>query len=289
MKTLLLTLSLLAPLSSPGAEALKPEEIRRRLEVKTEVFRTDKSGLVLHKQGGETRTSRYAKNAKPGDPLEDNFGSNANDPDGIVMRTAWRVDANGSITVDIEEFGGQKVVGSSLGDQVREPVNSLKKQKIAVENFAPVTWISQRPNANERVVVRLTPSLRDDDTPKALSELPISVQDGVVFDNAGNLWSSNFSADGKFFGLVSNRGAIALSYYPFRGAKAIGAAVGNKIEVSLPDNRTVTILSQTGLLPSSTHAVVYGFVDLKQKTKRIGSVSTYSSNREANFLESLGK
>src|SRR6185437_14293131 len=80
----------------------------------------------------------------------------------------------------------------------------VKKKEIEVSDFAPIIWVSET-HKKTRVIMRFIPSLRDDERPKALTDLPMSGNETLITDNEGTLWVQHFTFEGKYVGLVASK------------------------------------------------------------------------------------
>jgi hypothetical protein len=98
------------------------------------------------------------------------------------------------------------------------------------------------------------------------------------------VWADHLTFEGAYVSLMSGEGQLALSYYPFEGATAMGTAGGSRVSVVLPDQRKVTLLSQTDFLPGETRATVYGrFIP----DRRGPGVRMMNADREDEFQKAL--
>lgn len=297
MKTSILTaftislISALGPLNgmaAPESNVLAPDQLRSRLEIRGEIFYFDSDGKRLLEKGHQWRVWNL-RATKGKSEIESRWSSGDVQLGEFAIHHIWNLQSDGTLSVRIEEYAKVEDVKKPNGESEVKFVDLLKKDERILTDFSPISWVSVRPGQKRRVVVRFTPNLTDAPEPEKLTELPISGTAIMVTDNEGNLWTENTTLSGKYIGFTTHKGSLFLSYYPFKGASEIGLAKGNQIEVRLGGSKTATVTSRTAFLPEDVHAIVYGIYRPEQKTARLKSTHTRSSNQEGRFLESINQ
>lgn len=263
------------------SKSLTRDQLRERLEVKGEIFVLDASGKQLLVAPGRTALWRFSSK---NEPMQINFGSSSNDYGQIYLHQVWDVLADGSIHVVIEEFAKQ--IDDPKTGSFKKHEGLLKKAEFTIENFAPITWKVQN-IGDKNVVMRLTPSLRDDVEARTLSTFPIAGKDVTVTDSQGYAWADHASFEGTYVGLTTHRGTIVLSYQMFPGAKEIGRALGNDIEVKLADDLKVYLRSDSAFLPATVRAKVYGLYVADKRSSGPRSVISFDTSTEDRLLARL--
>lgn len=261
------------------AHQLPVNELKSRLEIQGEIFVFDASGRRLLGRAGESRkwTSRTGT-------IESNWSSSSDNYQTIALHHVWKVNDDGTIQVLVEQY-------DSLGDRDTDGRQQFKgllqKREFNLQDFAPVQWVSLKKEDGKKVVVRLTPSLRDDESPKTLSDLPFSGSDMIVSDNDGRVWTENTSVTGKYVGIETHRGSVYFSYVPFEGATEIGVAKGTSVRLKLDEKRSLTVRSTTALLPNGVAAKVFGIFKPDHKTSGPRSTVTISTDKEPEYQQRL--
>ena len=78
-----------------------------------------------------------------------------------------------------------------------------------------------------------------------------------------------------------------MSYVPFKGAKEMGSAEGNEINLTVDKNFKIQVKSETSFLPAGMVAKVYAIYLPEVKSTGVNSVNSSSSSHEGRFLERL--
>lgn len=258
-------------------------KFRSQFELKGELFYTNPSG----KAGVERDQSWRVWEPREGEGrvlVEANWSRELKD--GLVaIHHKWELQDDGSIKVLIEQFG-------KVEDEKGETrfVNLLKKDELVVKDFAPISFVALSSPKDRNIVVRLSPNLKDEEEPELLSNVavPVSGTEMMLTDNQGNVWADHVSLSGKFVSITSHRGTLYLSYYPFEGAKEIGAAAGSRMEISLDAKRVATLSSETAFLPEGVRAKVFGIFAPERKTDRFGRLHT-GSHSDPSKLQKMGR
>jgi hypothetical protein len=274
---------LLAVLSSSGFCAkFDLDQLRARFRVRGEVFVLDSSGKRLLERGGEWRD--WEPRDKSG-KLESRWSGESDGGPPLAIHHLWQIQDDGTIKVTIEQYA--KVVSHGR-DEGPEFQDLVRREEMVLENFAPITWVV-RSDKEKRMVLRFTPSIDPDEGSKALTALPISGSDITVSDDLGNVWSTHLTIEDLYFGLVTHRGTIFISYYPFKGSKELGWAKDRRMELRLTPKLAVTLHSETAFLPAGVKAKVYGVYQEGRRTAKIHSEHLMGSSREEDFLEKISR
>ncbi len=286
-------LGMLASTSVFAADTLTPGELCSRLEIAGEVYVYDQAGeKLLNKMsndqffrsgyglGGESNQKNKDELCK----IKSSWGSDSSVFTGpLFIYHEWIVSPDGKMKAVVKQYAEKN---KKMGRGEEGFSKLLKEETYQIKDMSPITWPSVS-HKNERVVLRFTPSLVSDNSPKDLKQIPFSGEDLVVVDNAGNLWAKNLGAKGVYVGFKSLHGSLFLSYYPFKGSSVIGAASESKIELRLPEQKLVFIYSKTPFLPDGINAKVYGIYFPQYKATSLNSQSVSTSDEEKNFLQSM--
>ncbi len=265
--------------SDSKLEPLSASELRQRLELRGEIFVTDKTGRLLF-QENETRNWSFGSSGN----LVSHWSFRSDAVKEMALRHEWSLAENATLSVLVQQFDTMERY--KAGGEAVKTGKLLKEQKIEIKDFAPLVWVVQETDSS-KVVVRITPFLKDQVESLDVSGLPISLSGSVVYDNQGRIWAMVNSIEGNFVSLKTHLGLVAISFSPFKGAKELGVATGSSIVLNANGNLKLTILSGKPIMLSTVPAKVYGFIDLSKKSERLGSVYGYSSSRDDNFLKNL--
>jgi hypothetical protein len=199
----------------------------------------------------------------------------------IFFHHEWSVKEDGTLTVTYEQ-------GSGFSGRGREAKlkDSTGRKTAAVKDFQTVSWTSPF-HKNQRVVVRLTPTLRKSQHSRELGKFPLYLSDATIFDGSGKLWTANLTAYGDYIGVLTVAGSVVMSFQPFTEGKKIGKAHGKEIRFTLPDGKSVLLKSAEPLLPGDISSDVYVHYDPNMRAKSFGSQSVSSSDNAAETLSRL--
>lgn len=267
----LLLLSLLVT-SFASADDLSVQDLRERLEMTADIYQVDGKKVV----SGPERTSIKRINPETGE-IKGDWGSGFNFGN-INIRYNYKVQADGTIKASIEEFAKDSEDGV-----FSEP---LEKKELVLENFEPIVW-KVKNIKDKNFIVRFILSVRDLSTPVAIENIPVAGTKITVSDTAGYLWSRETNLDGKYIGVTTHRGTIGISYVPFKGAKEMGTAEGNEINLTVDKNFKIQIKSESAFLPVGMTAKVYAIYLPETKSKGVNSTHSYSSSHEDRFLSRI--
>ena len=259
-----------------SAKNLTVQEFRDRLELRADIYVVDDSGK--HIVSGPERTNYWRPHLEDG-KIGGDWSSKF--PTGLIaLRHHWDVGADGTLKVSIEEYAK-----NSEKDQFEE---LLQKKDYVVENFEPIVWKVNNIKS-EHFIARFIPSLREISTPISVENLPIAGTGVSISDNAGYLWADGLQFSGKYSGVTSHRGTLALSYLPFKGAKEMGVAEGDKITLSVDKKYEINLKSTTAFLPAGVTAKVYAVYLPEKKSKGFNSIHSFDTSREERIQEVLKK
>ncbi len=268
--------------SAAPRNELSVGQLRERFAVRSEVFVLDVEGKRLLVPAGEERVYRASDKTGIID-FGSGIGSDQHAP--IYLEGTWRVLDDGSIEGVVAQFKEQKVVA---GGRPRHE-GLLKRETFRVRDMASVLWKSSL-DTTKAVVVRFTPSFdASDGDPLELGTLPIALSEASISDSKAQLWADRFSNVSRFVAVTTHRGRLAMSFSPFKGAKALGEAKGHRIELTLEDGRRVSVQSESPILPSGLRARVYGIYTANKKTGGLNSTSVSSTNTEDRFLQKMAE
>ncbi|MGZ3796815.1 MAG: hypothetical protein ACXVB1_10635, partial [Pseudobdellovibrionaceae bacterium] len=213
------------------------------------------------------------------------FGSSSELPKKtqVAFRQNWEITSEGTIKVTIEEFG-------KISDDRSNPElsNLLERKVFTVERFEPVVW-QVKNEKSPHLIVRFIPSLKEMSEPIALNSLPVAGTGITVSDNAGYLWAEGVEFNGRYAGLISHRGTLAMSYVPFAGAKEMGVAEGNQITLKVDKKFQINLKGTSSFLPAGVTAKVYAVYIPEKKSKGFNSLHTFDTNKEDRVKEVLKK
>lgn len=278
MKKVLFILAIAAT-SLASAQQLSAKDIRDRLQLNADIYLMDESGKKI--LSGPRNTNYWRPNVEKGN-IESDW-STGNESGMIAIRHHWSVEADGTIKVSLEEYANM-----SEGKDGPEFKNSLEKKEFIVENFAPIVW-KVKSIKNKNYMIRFIPSLREIFHPISVDNLPIAATGVSVSDNQGYLWVEDLEFNGKYTGVRTHRGTLGISYVPFKGAKEMGFAEGNKIVLNTDKKFQITLKAATSFLPAGVTAKVYALYIPEKKNKSFNSVHSFDSNKEDRFLTSINR
>lgn len=259
---------------------LSPKDIRERLEIHADIYVMDQTGRKI--VAGPLRTN-YWKPRPDEATFKGDWSSDGMDLGGaIAFRYSWDVTADGTIKAILEEYNKSKDPDHpELGD-------SIERKEFVLEKLEPIVWKVKNIKAHN-VIVRFIPSLREVSRPIALDSLPIAGTGISISDNAGFLWAEGIQFNGKYSGVTSHRGTLALSYLPFAGAKEMGFAEGNQITINVDKKYQINLKGATSFLPAGVTAKVYAVYLPEKKSKGFNSLHSFDTNTKSRIEEVLKK
>lgn len=287
-KALIVLFGLMLILTTPYPTTANPLS---RLFIKQEIYILDKSGTKL------IRTIEGFRELRAGEGKDkiDNFGfmTKGKDHGEIVLHQIWEPQKDGSLKVVIKQFDHHKWIpdprfkGEKIDIKILSGVDIIKKEERMLKNFESISFVSAT-DKDKRVVIRLTPYIDDEETPKDISQLPISSKHITLIDNERNVLVDDFGVNGKYISIKTHaRGALLFSFYLFKNAKEIGFAYGNKMEIKTEKNKHVTFISQTPFLPHGVRSKIYGIYKKTSGKGGYTSPTISSANDEKHIAWSL--
>ncbi len=262
------------------AKKIEGKEIRESLEVQGSIYHFDKSGKKIIGKENEERIWKFGREGN----LLSNWkfdGVNGN----FAIRHEWTINPDGSLTVHLQQFDTMKRKDGTSREIVTGKL--LKEDTIQVVNLSQIQWTVLE-SSSEKMTVLLTPSLNLHYSELMdVTKLPVILKDPILSDSKGRVWGNAHSVEAAYVAFTTHLGQVALSYYPFAGAKQIGYANGNTISLELDNATTLTIKSANAMIGSEKRAKIYGILDLKKKSDRLTSVGVSASSEEKEFLAHL--
>jgi hypothetical protein len=257
------------------------DELIRSLEVSGEIYLLDSSGHRLLDRSHERR--KWTSNNSKG-TIESNwyFTSDRHKP--VAIHHIWKIDNDGTIHVSVEQYEKMDRGGTDSDKVIYH--NLVKKQDFVITDFSPIVWPIVNDD-NTRVVVRLTPSLHDEERTQKLVDVPLGAKDAIVRDDQGIVWTDHVNFTGRYVGLTTHRGTIYFSFSPFKGAKEMGWAKGNEISLRLNDKLNSSITSITPFVPEGVKAKVFAIFKPDSKTAKLSSTYITSTDEEARFISRM--
>ncbi|PWU18198.1 MAG: hypothetical protein C5B49_07550 [Bdellovibrio sp.] len=268
---------LLVATSSGSAKELSAQDIRDRYQLNGDVYKVDGRQIV----SGPEATSYWRPDRDSGIIKGDWSGDSENAS--FAIRYRFQVLDDRSIRAVIEEYAKQ--LPDDNGPEFKD---LLEKKEFTIENLEPIVW--QIKNSKGRhLVVRFYVSLREVSKPVSVDSLPVAGTGISVTDSAGFLWAEGVQFNGRYVGLTSHRGTLALSYVPFAGAREMGEAEGDKISLRVDKKFKINLKAATSFLPAGVTAKVYAVYLPEKKSKGVHSVGTFDTNKEDRVEKALKK
>ena len=227
-------------------------DFRNRLEIRGYTFITDLNGALLS-DGTNSAVWSFLNNKGP--EIEASWS----------LRLAYRLSA-----ADESKSNQVKVMAylQLFTNKKNHPEALLKNEKMEINDFSPITFEvdSQR---NQRLWVRLIPSLKPQPFTRDIGNLPLMLNDILLFDSNGDIWTHGGSVSSDNVVIKTSRGSVAISFRPFKHANEIGVARGHEIIINANNkNFKIPILhlrSSTAIAPEIDFVKIYGLVETKQK------------------------
>lgn len=261
------------------AKNLTVQDLRERLEIRADVYMTDVSGEKII--SGPEVTNYWKVNPEKGNI--DGIWTSKMSAGPIIFSQKWIVADDATIHVTLEEFA------EDLGRGHANPLKgSLEKKDFNLKNFEPVVW-KVKNIKEQNFIVRFIPTLRDISKPIAVDNLPIAGTEIIVSDNEGFLWADNVEFNGRYSGLTSHRGTLAISYNSFPGAKEMGYAEGNQIVINVNKKYQISLRAASAFLPAGVTAKVYAIYNPDKKSKGFNSLHSFDTNKTDRLNEVTSK
>lgn len=257
---------------------LKPDDIFYQFNVKGEVLILSPEGDKLNNYVNEDRVWQFGGDV--GTPLEANWKSEIKDVAIVALYHKWTFQKDGKISVEIKQYDDIKRSNDNK-DIIYGKL--LIEKKFVLKDFAPIDL--EIKSNKQRVIVRLTPGIYQQEETIDVTDLPLAGKNIVVYDGKGKVWGMDVNADGpaKYLGIMTHIGTIYLSFTSFKGAQKIGTAKDSKIKIKTEKERII-LQSELPFLPKGIRANVYAKIDYSRKSERLTSVRTFSSSKESSFL-----
>jgi hypothetical protein len=260
--------------------AITTDFLQRNFELVGEVFVTDANGKLLSPTA-ETRTWKFSKKRE----IISNFSFQAVDLKQLAFHHEWTLQADGRITGKIKQYDSMTSTPRLHQETEIKYGKLIKEEDVEIKDFNSISWVAIQ-DGQRRVVVRFLPRLTEDETAIDIDSVPVTLEEPVIYDKKGRVWGSTGSLEGKYVAFTTHIGRVALSFFPFKGAKLIGSARGSQIALKDLDGTEIFIRSKQAITSSGKPLNVYGWVDAK-KTEGPYSVISNSSSKEKSFLEEV--
>lgn len=259
---------------------LTNKELRERLGVSGFVYVLSPDGKKLLSQGHEVREWSFGR---AGD-LVSNWSFSSDAIERFALKHHWKIEDNGEISVHIQQYDQITPVKGA-----KEPRYGklIREEKLVLQNFSSIIWEVHK-NNKQKVVIKLEPQLKENESITQVGKLPIAGRDVVAIDNKSQVWLQGASFSAEYVAITTAKGTLYLSYMPFKGSSEIGFAKGNRLQVKVSDSHTVSLVNTTAFLPEGLKAKVYGKTDLNKKSTSPNSVHINASDEEKEFLDFLG-
>lgn len=274
---------ILTAANSAFAKGLTVQDMKERIQLNADIYVTDETGQ--HIIAGPERTNFWKPNNEKGiisgdwgSNLKGNWYSNEDVGGQVALRYRFEVADDSSIKGFIEEYSKDDDRGQFSG--------LIDRKEFVIKNFEPIVWPVKNVKS-AHFVARFILSLREISKPVSVENLPIAATGISISDSAGYLWAEDVTFNGKYSGLTSHRGSLALSYLPFTGATEMGVAEGNKITLTVNKNFKINLKAATSFLPAGVTAKVYALYLPDRKKKSFNSLHTFDTGRESRVQEAL--
>jgi len=263
--------------SDSEIKTLTLEELSWKFHVTGEVFVVNSEGDKLLSVADEKREWEFGGSIEK--PLESHWRFAQKSLPTVALRHRWTLEKDGRITVEISQYD----TFDRASESEMKYGKLLKQEKITLKNFAPIEWPVE--SGPRKLIVRLTPGVWQADDPINLGTLPISGKNIVIYERNGKVWADQIATERAsiYLGVTTHQGTVLLSFSPFKGAQVIGEAKGGRIKIK--NKPSIFFQSETPFLPKDIKANVYGIVLPNVRSDSPNSVSSYSSDKENEFLK----
>jgi|GEM_PF-2239803 len=254
---------------------LTQKDLRERLTIQAEVYVTSSDGSQLIHDRQESRV--WSLNGK--NKFESVWISNSDVFGKFAIKQNWKLNEDNQLIATIEQFEVKK---ATTKDGTPTLGKIIKDYTFYIRNFSPVDLTLNEFN-NKRTIVVLTPVLHKKDKPYSINNFQLKAKKAIIADSKGKVWAQDLTFSGKYVSLKTHEGTLALSFFPFNGAKEVGVAEDGHISLSIGQKYRVNIVSSLPFTPTGNKITVYGAVNFKKRSKKIRSVHIQSSSDEKNF------
>lgn len=265
-------------------QPLTGKELCSRLHIREEIIILDPSGekvigsISSEKDLGQGLSdSNSASHSKNGEECRSSSrsGHRFNELSlPIYFYHQWIVDTEGRISVTYDQGSGHNGEGKNS-----KLVGSIGEKTERIKNFQAISWVSPF-HKKERVVIRLTPSLGEDQYTRNLEKFPLLLSKAVIFDGQGRLWAANLDARGDFIGVKTLVSGLQMSYQKFPGADRIGKVAGHEIRIKDRDGLSIVVKSEEDILPGNLRSELYVKLDPELRSESVSSLAV-STGSEA--------
>lgn len=269
--------ALLMTTTAASTKELSAQDIRDRYQLNADVYTVDGRRII----SGPEATNYWRPDRESG-VIKGDWSSDSGSRN-FQIRYHFQVLNDNSVRAVIEEYENQHP-----GQKGPEFNDLLSKKEFTLADLEPIVW-KIRNSKGKNLVVRFYLSLREISKPISVNSLPVAGTEISVSDTAGYLWAEGVEFSGRYVGLTSHRGTLALSYVPFAGAKEMGEAEGSQISLKVDKDFRVRLKSATSFLPSGVTAKVYAVYMPDKKSKGFNSLHTFTTNKEDRIKEALRK
>lgn len=154
----------------------------------------------------------------------------------------------------------------------------MNAQEFEIKDFSTIIW-SSKPLDKKRLIVRFNPTFFKEADPEKLERAQIAVNDAVVLDNRGRVWSEGSGGSGDIIKFLSKYGSLYVSFISFKGSSEIGIAREGIIETRHADKLVIRVRSEKPILGPGLAAKVYGVLISRSEltTGTTAGISTMSS------------
>lgn len=255
---------------------------KSRLHIKGNLFVTDGTGKKLISPTTDVHDWRAGVKSKA---IEGDWNTKANGIRDVAMDFSFQINDDNSLKVSIRQY---ESIPSPEANRLKHGKVMVEKEFV-LENFEPITWVAESTDTH-RVILRFTPELENYREENNLEKIPIGGDRGsfTITDNHGYLWGDNVRLGGVYSGISSHRGAVVFSFYPFKGAKESGYAIGKLIELRLSDDLVVQVKNDEALIPGEGKVKVYAKYAPNYKMSKVGSVYSFGQQEADKIPKEFG-
>lgn len=263
-------------------KVLSAADLRKRFELHGNIYITDKDGN-FSAIANESRMWMFGGEGK----IIGNWSFKAPGLTEIGLVHEWDISPTGKISYSIKQY--DRVTQAKPHSAEVTLGKLLREEKKELKDFSAVSWEAFSDN-KQKIIVRFTPEISNEMEFTTIVALPISLENPVLFDNKGQLWAQGSrTSEGRYLGLRTHMGQIAISFSPFKGAKELGFVQGSQITLNLDGEQKVFLRSTKPILSVEKATKIYGIYDKNKKTKQVSSVFSFNSQEESIFQEQLNK